>query len=103
VKKRIYAAVEAWENWVFNLDEPAFIGILKLLFSIIAPLVLVAVVMSIIDPDCHVVLNTTKTWSCVASHEEWERVHHGKTSRWEWVTECDRYERKPGHEHDWSH
>lgn len=102
MKKFIYHILNVYEDWIFNYDQPAILGVAKILFSIAAPLVLIATVIYILNPDHHVVLNTTRTWSCVDSHEEWEKVHHGKTSRWEWVTECDRYERKPGHEHDWS-
>ncbi len=103
MKKFIYALMTKWEDWVFNLKQPALASIFKLLFSVAAPIVLTALICTILDPDNHAVLNTTKTWACVATHEEYEKVHHGKTSRWEYVTECDRYERQPGHEHDWSH
>jgi hypothetical protein len=103
MKKRFYDFLTAWEEWIFNLKQPAFVMLGKLFFSVGALVALIALFFIILDPDCHVVLNTTQTWSCVASHEEWEKVRHGKIKRWEYVTECDRYERKPGHGHDWSH
>jgi hypothetical protein len=102
MKQFIYRVLTAWEDWAFDLDQPALISVFKFTFSIVGPLVLIVALCILADPDQHVILNTTKTWSCVDSHEEWENAPHGKTSRWEYVTECDRYERKSGHEHDWS-
>ena len=104
MKKFIFSILMAWEEWVFKLDEPVLVGMAKLVFSIAVPIFLLIGIVGVLDPNCdhHEILNTTQTWSCVASHQEWEKVYHGKISRWEWVTECDRYERKPGHEHDWS-
>lgn len=96
----------AWEEWLHKDGDPFLFFAAKFVSSILLALFLVmftiGLIVSVVRPDRHVTLNFTKTWSCTSTHQEYEKVHHGKTSRWEYVTECDTYERKPGHEHDWS-
>lgn len=85
------------EQWIFS-DESTTLSLMKffLVFgvAVFTVVFIIAIIVAVVNPHEHVVLDLTTDWSCTASHTELRRVRHGKISRLEDVVVCDNYKRK---------